>query len=313
MKKTICVIIICLLLPVLFLSSCGSAESNDKEKLSIVCTGFASYDWISNILGENSGRWELIRLNKNGSDMHSYQPSAADVAAISNCDLLVCTGGISEEWLSRLTGSGSDFNGKVYDMMGSVSQDGHDHGHDDGVCHLDEHIWLSPEKAIALCSGLAEEIISVDASGKEVYEKNLLSYTDKLKSLDAAYKYTIGSFENKILIFADRFPFHYLTEDYGLSYFAAFPGCSAETEASFDTVISLAEKAVESRVPALIITERSDDDIAEAIIKTSGKNDIKIYEMNSLQAVSDKDVSGGLTYIGAMEKNLEVIEKALSR
>lgn len=298
-------------------SGSGADKSGKEEKLSVVCTSFAAYDWVCNITGSTdisstiaAEKWEITRLNENGADMHSYQPSAKDIALISKCDLLVYTGGISEDWLTKL--AGDDFKGRVYNMMKSTDEAGHDHSHEDGeVCSLDEHIWLSPERAAEFCSELAEEISSVDPSSSETYEKNALIYADKLKALDMSYKDAIRSLKGDTLIFADRFPFHYLTEDYGLSYFAAFPGCSAETEASFDTVISLAEKVNELNVPALIITEHSSDSVAETIIKTAGRDDVKIYEMNSLQAVSREDVENGLTYIGAMEDNLAVIKKAL--
>lgn len=301
-------------LPAMSLSACvrEPAEAQDDRPV-IVCTSFAAYDWVQNILGARAGDWQLIRINDKGADMHSYQPSARDIAAITGCDLLVYTGGLSEEWLLELTCSESGFTGRVYSLMAAETAPGHDHDHHEGeVCQLDEHIWLSPQNALGYCRELADVIAALDPEHSREYLGNAASYLEKLKALDEEYRQVIASCPGDSLIFADRFPFIYLVEDYGLSYYAAFPGCSAETEASFATIIELADKLNELESDALIITEHSSDDIARAIINAAGRDDVAVYEMNSLQSVSQKDVAGGLTYLGAMEENLRVITKALN-
>lgn len=312
-KKAACILMF-LILFTFFLSfsltSCSSAD--DEQKPSIVCTSFAAYDWILNVLGKESDNWQVIRLNNNGADMHSYQPSAKDIAAISECDILIYTGGLSEEWLVKLTGSDSEFDGIVYSLIDATEEEGHDHSHDGEVCNLDEHVWLSPKNAIHYLNELTQVISGADPDNEISYRTNAQEYIQKLSALDMSYQETISSSKSNTLIFADRFPFSYLVEDYGISYYAAFPGCSAETEASFDTIISLAEKVNELNIHALIITEHSSDSIAKSIISTAGRDDITIYQMNSLQAVSDNDIKDGITYLSAMEQNLDVIKKALN-
>ena len=301
-------------LPAMSLAACTRepAKAQDDRPV-IVCTSFAAYDWVQNILGVRAGDWQLIRINDQGADMHSYQPSARDIAAITGCDLLVYTGGLSEEWLLELTGPESGFAGRVYSLMAAETAPGHDHDHHEGeVCELDEHIWLSPQNALDYCRELADVIAALDPEHSREYLDNAASYLEKLTALDEEYRQVIASCPGDSLIFADRFPFIYLVEDYGLSYYAAFPGCSAETEASFATIIELADKLNELESDALIITEHSSDDIARAIINAAGRDDVAIYEMNSLQSVSNRDVAGGLTYLGAMEENLRVLAKALN-
>ena len=320
-KKIIYILISLLLIFSLSLCvSCSVAKDDSRsqnqsalkdDKPSIVCTSFAAYDWVNNILGDESENWQVIRLNNNGADMHSYQPSAKDIAAITQCDILIYTGGLSEEWLSKLTDDESDFKGQVYSLIEATDEEGHDHSHDGEVCQLDEHVWLSPKNAAQFCQELVQIISQADPSHEETYKSNGRQYAEKLYTLDQSYQDVINSCENNTLIFADRFPFHYLVEDYGLSYYAAFPGCSAETEASFDTIISLAEKLNQLDIHALIITEHSSDSIARSIKNTAGRDDVKIYEMNSLQSVSDDDVKDGITYLGVMEANLNVIQQAL--
>lgn len=309
MKKTICTLI---MLSILIAFSCSCTSSNpdivNNDKPTIVCTSFASYDWICNILGEKKSEWNLVRLNESGTDMHSFQPSAKDITYIADSDLLVFTGGISEEWIDETTNSASDYDGIVYSLIGEE----HDHSHDEGICEIDEHIWLSPKNAIVFCEELAKQISIIDPSGEEQYMNNADIYIEKLKNIDNEYEQALKECKNKTVIFADRFPFHYLTEDYGISYYAAFPGCSAETEASFETVIYLSEKANELNIPALLITEHSSDSIAQTIINTSGRDNMEIFELNSMQSVNEQDIKNNITYISVMENNLNVLKKVLN-
>ncbi|MBQ9960841.1 MAG: zinc ABC transporter substrate-binding protein [Firmicutes bacterium] len=322
MKKVILALLMALLL-----TGCSPTDTIISDKPTIVCTGFSQYDWVLNILGEEANNWNLIRLNEGGADMHSYQPNAKDMARIINADLIVYTGGLSEEWIVEVIEENKNFKGEAYCLLdeghaldevtveGMFSKGhGHDHDHEnthedhEESCQLDEHIWLSLDNAKNFCSDLAEIIGLLDKTNAKTYVSNASAYILQLETLEQKYTDSLSNTNNHTLIFADRFPFLYLAEDFGLEYFAAFPGCSAETEASFDTIIFLADKLKEHKLPALLITESSQDKVAKTIIKTAGLDDTEIVRLNSLQSVTDTET----TYIGAMEKNLEVLLKVLN-
>lgn len=314
--------VILALLMVLLLTGCSPSAITESDKPTIVCTGFSQYDWVLNILGEESDNWNVIRLNERGADMHSYQPSAKDMARIIKADLVIYTGGLSEEWIVEVIEENENFQGKAYCLLEKghaldevttegIFSKGHNHEHHDDhddACELDEHIWLSLHNAKDFCSDLSVILGDLDGANAAVYASNAKTYVSKLDALEQKYENALSATKNHTLIFADRFPFRYLAEDFGLEYYAAFPGCSAETEASFDTIIFLAEELKEHKLPALLITESSQDKVAKTIIKTSGLESTEILRLNSLQSVTDTET----TYIGAMEENLKVLLKVLN-
>ena len=305
------------LLMIFLLAGCSPKTDDSDASPTIVCTGFAQYEWVMNILGDESGNWNVIRLNEKGADMHSYQPSARDMVNIVSADLIVYTGGSSEDWIIDVIEENEDFGGTAYcllehghalDEASHGHEDEHEHEHDEEHCLLDEHIWLSPKNAMIFIEELAHILSGIDPSKADLYESNAASYISSLEDLDCQYAQTLSNTKYHTLIFADRFPFLYLAEDYGLEYYAAFPGCSAETEASFDTIIFLSDKLKESGLSALLITESSQESMANTIIKTSGLESTKIYRLNSLQSVTDTQT----TYLGVMEQNLQVLMEVLN-
>lgn len=309
MKKFFVTACVCLL--ICMLAACGEpGNSQGGEKPTVVCTGFAQYDWVRNLLGDEAEEWNIIRINDKGTDMHSYQPTTQDIVTITNCDLILYTGGISEEWVEDIIKDDTSFSGKVYELLehGEIKMveehEGHSHNEED------EHIWLSLDDAIKFCDEIAQLLSAIDEEHSEEYEANCKEYERKLKDLDEKYETFISEASKKVVVFADRFPFRYLMEDYGLTYFAAFPGCSAETEASFETIVFLADKLDEYDLDYLVITEGGDESIAETVIKNSRKKDTKILRMNSMQSVSSKDTE--LSYIAIAESNLQVLQEALS-
>ena len=184
---------------------------------------------------------------------------------------------------------------------------GHDHGEE-----KDEHVWLSLKNAQALCVTLADALCAIDPDNKNTYIANAAAYRDKLAALDADYKAAVDAASNKTVLFGDRFPFRYLVDDYGLRYYAAFAGCSAETEASFETVSFLAKKVDELGLPCVLTIEGAQHRIAETIVQnTAGKNQ-KVLTMDSMQSTNSKDVANGTTYLSVMESNLDVLKQALN-
>lgn len=186
--------------------------------------------------------------------------------------------------------------------------EGH-HNHDHDHHHEDEHVWLSIKNAQEICKAISKKLSEIDSNNKFLYEKNLNNYLQKLNELDNEYAKEINSSKDKTLIFADRFPFRYLTEDYDLDYYAAFTGCSADAEASFDTIVYLVKKLDELNINSVFTLTDSDGKIANTIIENS-KKDIKILKLNSMESVN-KDQAQESTYIGYMKDNLKSIVEGL--
>jgi len=320
------------------LFSCAFAAS----KKSIVCATYPEYDWVMNILGDKAASFNVTLLQNNGTDLHSYQASIKDIAKISVCDMLVFVGGESDEWVEKAVAEAKNKNMFVVNMMEALGDKvkeeeivegmqaekeeeedehehehaDHDHDHDDHHHHhdeveYDEHVWLSLRNAAALVQTLAQKISELDSANAAVYKANAASYAKELLDLDAQCKKAVAAAAKKTILFGDRFPFRYLTDDYNLKYYAAFVGCSAETEASFETVIFLAKKVDELGLNAVLTIEKSDKKIAKTIVSNTKKKSAEILEMDSLQSITQKDIKAGRSYLSAMKKNLEVLKKAL--
>lgn len=319
------------------LFSCAFAAS----KKSIVCATYPEYDWVMNILGDKAASFNVTLLQNNGTDLHSYQASIKDIAKISVCDMLVFVGGESDEWVEKAVAEAKNKNMIVVNMMEYLGdkvkeeeivegmqaeeEDEHEHehaDHDDDQDHkghhhhhdeveYDEHVWLSLRNAAALVEALAQKISELDSANAAAYKANAASYAKELLDLDAQYKAAVAAAAKKTILFGDRFPFRYLADDYNLKYYAAFVGCSAETEASFETVIFLAKKVDELGLNAVLTIEKSDKKIAKTIVSNTKKKSAEILEMDSLQSITQKDIKAGRSYLSAMKKNLEVLKKAL--
>lgn len=277
--------------------------------MNVLCTVFPLYDWARNIAGNTA---EVSLLNENGADMHSYQPTAADIVKLHSCDILIYTGGESEKWVAEVIKQSYNENLKalnLIELLGDRAVTEREEGAErrENGDETDEHIWLSLKNAEILTDKIAAALSGADNKNKDIYKANAAKYAERLTALDNEYTEALKNAEHKTLIFADRFPFRYFTEDYGLDYYAAFPGCSAETEASFETVIFLAKKADENG-DCIFITETSNGDIARAVNRNTAKKNKKILTLDSMQSVRKKDIKNGMTYISVMQKNLETLK-----
>ena len=184
----------------------------------------------------------------------------------------------------------------------------HDHEHEE---EMDEHVWLSLNNASFLCDVIAEQLKTLDPEHADSYAANVSAYKEKLSELDGQYRAAVEASSVDTLLFGDRFPFRYLVDDYGLSYYAAFAGCSAESEASFETIVFLAEKTDELKLPAIMTIEGKTHRIAETVRDNTASKDQKILTLDSLQSVTSEDVKAGTTYLSVMQSNLEVLKEAL--
>ena len=327
MKKFISLLLAMLLaLPCAAGVMCGCAAAEEAGGLRIVCTVFPLYDWMRELTA-GSEDVELVLIADNGVDMHSYQPTTGDIVDISTCDMLVYVGGQSDEWVDEIAArSGNDhmLAADLLDMLGdralcaSSREHDHDTGDDHGHDHhhhdhdaKDEHIWLSAVNAAVLCDGLTEMLCDLDSSNAELYRSNAEGYIARINELDGQYRSAAENAGKEALLFADRFPFRYLANDYDLSYHAAFDGCEAETEASFETVAHLAAELDDHDLDCVLMIEGSEDRLARTIIESSGRSDREILVLDSMQSVSRENIAGGTTWLGVMEDNLRVLEQAL--
>ncbi len=303
-----------LLTSILFtgITACEKKEKNN-EKINIVCTMFPQYDWTRELIKGVEDKIELVLLVDNGADIHSYQPTAEDILVLGNCDMAIYTNGVSDEWVAEAIKK-SQNSIKQIKMMDIACENEHEEEHvlSGEHYHEDEHVWLSLENAEEICEEIAQGLIEIDAERGEIYKNNLKSYTKKLEALDNEYEKEIKKANNKTLLFADRFPFAHLVEDYDLSYYAAFPGCSAESEASFEVVAHLAEKMEKENLPAAIVIDNGNDRLAKTIIENTKSKNAKIITMKSMQSVKKEEIEDKITYIGIMEENLEALKVALN-
>lgn len=330
MKKYISVLLAAIIM-VSCLSACGSSDVSKvaaSEKLQIVTTIFPEYDWVMNVLGDKAPGAEVTMLLDNGVDLHSYQPTANDILKISGCDLFIYVGGESDEWVEDALKEATNKDMVVIDLLdalgtgvkeeevvqGMQGEDEEEHEHEDGEEEIeyDEHVWLSLRNTAILTEKISNALQTIDKENAESYIANAQEYISKLNNLDKKYQDVVASASQKTLLFGDRFPFRYMVDDYGLSYYAAFVGCSAETEASFKTISFLAGKVDELSLNCVMTIEGADHKIAETIVQNTEGKDQKILTMDSMQSTTSKDVQGGTTYLGIMERNLDVLTKALN-
>ncbi len=305
------------------LSSCATVTDPAEDGvLTVVATSFAGYDFARQILRDAPAETvKLVLLGKPGQDMHSYEATAADMTTLATADVVVCLGGPSETWLDATLKSA--MNEKVLRVtmtevvetmdktptegMDTNDHTGHDHtaGESCGLIGTDEHVWLSPQNAVTIASAIGDALGRADAPNAALYAAATATYTAELDSLWTDYTSMAKTAARKTLLIADRYPFAYLVRDLGLDCFAAFPGCSSETSASFETQTFLIEKAKELALPYIFIIDGSDGKVAEVIAAESGAG---VLTLDSCQVVTDRDK----TYIGIMRENLENLKKALN-
>ncbi|MCI7511667.1 MAG: metal ABC transporter substrate-binding protein [Firmicutes bacterium] len=303
MKRLIAILLcLCLML-------CGCTaqpeKPHDETKLQIVCTSFPAYDFAREIAGD---RAELTLLIKPGSEVHSYEPTPKDMIRIQESDLFICNGGESEQWAKTLVTP--ELN-TIY-MMDCVdtveeSADGI-YNAEDGEPELDEHVWTSPLNAIKISEEICNALCKLDADNAEAYKTNFTAYKAQLMALDREFRQVIKNSGKHTLVFADRFPMRYFALEYGLDCYAAFPGCSSETEPSAKTVAYLIDRVREDKIPAVLYMEFSNQKMADVICEDTGCKKLPFYSAHSVSAEQFKQ---GVSYLDLMRINLNSLKEAL--
>ncbi len=324
--KKITAFVLCILMVCGVFAGCGASNTNTGTgKIKIVTTIFPIYNWVKEIVGDNENV-ELTMLLDKGVDLHSFQPTADDIVKISACDMFIYVGGESDEWVEDALKEATNKNQvsvnllnvlgssvkeeEVKEGMEAEHEEEGEHEHEEEP-EYDEHVWLSIKNAKVLCEKISAELCKLDATNKEAYQSNTTAYTAKLDSLDKEYEAAVKNAGVKTVLFGDRFPFRYLVDDYGLDYYAAFVGCSAESEASFETIVFLAKKVDELGLKAICQIESSDGKIAKTIRDNTNSKNQEILTLDSLQSTTGEQAKSGKTYLSAMQSNLEILKNAL--
>ncbi len=324
-------------------------DAHDTGKKSIIAASFAEYDWVRHILGEKSDQFNLTMLIGEGADLHSYTPSVADIAKIAKADLLIHNGGVSDTWVGKVQQQAINKDLKTISLMQSLGiksaahaqaahgaqcgatcshtipheHSGHQcgstcshaipHGQPGHQCstdpEYDEHVWLSLRHAMIVCERLEDEISRLDPVHAAIYEKNKQLYIQSLKQLDERYAALFKEQKRDTVIIADRFPFRYLLKDYHIKHETAFEGCSADVNASFETIARLGERTKALDIKTILILEDGQRDLARSVIKQSGKQDVEIKTLSSIEAIDNRSAS----YLTHMEGNLKTLLHALSQ
>ncbi len=311
------------ILPLVTLASCGENPAADNGKINVVCTIFPCYDWTRQVVGDTENV-DITYLLDDGSDLHSFQPTAEDMIKISDCDVFVYVGGESDQWVEKALENARNKDMKILRLMDGLTdyltesensenvaehhnhEEHEEHDHHESV--YDEHIWLSLNNAQMCVSEISTALSAADSENADTYSENASAYSTELQLLDRSFHMMFDE-KPHTLIFGDQFPFIYFTECYGLDYFAAFSGCSADTESSFETITFLAEKVDELKAETVFAIENSDCTIAEAVISNTADKSQNIAILDSIQSVSQKKIDEGYTYLEAMKKNYDVLKE----
>ncbi|MGN0792486.1 MAG: metal ABC transporter substrate-binding protein [Christensenellales bacterium] len=312
-----------LLLPLLMISALlmGCTTQVEPDGLTIIATSFPSYDFARSVAGD---RANIRMLLSPGAEAHSYEPTPQDIMDIQNCDLFIYSGGENEAWVTDMAASLELDDNKVIAMLNTVTplteetvegmQEERHHLHHDESCRnshdtgYDEHVWTSPKNAALIAKAICDKLCGIDPANASIYSANTAEYERQLFRLDEEFRALVENAPRRTVVFADRFPVRYFTEEYGLEYYAAFPGCSADTEPSAATIAFLIDKVKEKNIPVVFSIELSNGRLASAVSESTGA---KVLTFTSCHNLTREEFEGGATYISLMESNLLNLREAL--
>lgn len=323
-KKVFAILMAVLMIALTFVS-CSSATTNTtskneettkrvaNSKLTVVTTIFAPYDFVRQVAGDTD--IDLTMLLKPGTESHTYEPTSQDIIKIQKCDLFIYVGGENDKWVDNILSS-LDKSVKTIKLLDCVNPEEEEAKEGMQVTEekgdekeWDEHVWTSPKNAITISSKIAAEMEQIDTGNAETYKNNVQKYTEALTDLDNQFKEVVENAKRKTVVFADRFPARYFVEEYGLDYFAAFPGCSSESEASASTVAFLIKKVKAENIPVVFYIELSNEKMADTIVESTNAKKLLFHCCHN---VSKEDFDNGATYLSLMTKNVANLKEALN-
>lgn len=294
------------------LSGCTNNDIDSDDKLNIVTTIYPVYDWVKEVAGDSVNVTYLV---DSGIDLHNYEPSVNDIIEINEADLFIYVGGHSDEWVDDVLNSDTNSLNLMDSLGDYVLYYEHDHHeedeeHDHEEYEEDEHIWMSLNNAMLLVDVISDKLVDLDSDNEDFYVSNANNYIDELASLELEYFEVISNSLLDVIVVADRFSLLYLVTDYGLDYYAAYTGCEAEIEVSFETIIELANVVNENDLKYILILEDGNIDIAETVVDNT--NGVDILEINSMQSITLSEINDEFNYLSIMRSNLDVIKIVLN-
>lgn len=306
------------------LSGCGntkteseSSSNTDTDKISIVATIFPQYDFARQVACDHA---EITMLLSPGAESHSYEPTPQDIIKIQNCDLFIYVGGENDTWVSSIVDS-MDKPIKTLKLMdcvdvveeetveGMEAEEEEKSGSDAEDIEYDEHVWTSPKNAVKIVRKIKEALCEIDSANADAYNANSQSYMEQLNELDSEFQSVVDHATNKTVVFGDRFPLRYFVDTYGLTYYAAFPGCSTDTEPSVSTIAFLIDKVKSENISTVFYIEFSNHQVADSIAEATGA---KTALFQSCHNVSQADLDNGASYLSLMRQNVETLREALN-
>lgn len=313
-KKPLCVVIALVsAFSFLFAVFSGTVTTYQKEKTSVIAVSFAPYDFARQICAD---RADVQMLLAPGEESHTFEPTASDIEKIQKCDVFVYGGGESEEWVKKILSSIDTNKTQIVEMMSvtdvvkeEVKEGMEETDDEEGEEEYDEHVWTSPVNAQKIVKAISKAVCKADGKNSSFYEQNTNEYLRSLKDLDAKFKELCKKNADKYIVVADRFPFRYLADEYSIKYYAAFPGCSAQTEANPVTIAFLCDKVKNEKVPVVFKTDLSVGNVASSVSRQTGA---KVMTLYSCHTISADDFKNGETYVSLMTRNLEALSKAFS-
>ena len=308
----------------LLLSACGQSteEDTDPDQLTVVATVFPAYDFARAVGGDLA---DVQLLLPPGTENHSYEPTPADILAVQDCDLFIYLGGESDTWVETILES-VELRGQTLRMVDCVPlleeetvegmesyEEGHDHDHDEApglgeVVGYDEHVWTSPKNAALITRAVGDKLAELDPANADTYAANSADYAAQIEDLDREFADFFAGVEDRTMVFGDRFPLRYFAEEFNIDYYAAFPGCSTQTEPSAATIAFLTDKVREEQIPTVWYIEFSNHLVADSIAESAG---VKTAMFHTCHNVSADDLAAGATYVSLMEQNLETLRENL--
>lgn len=292
-------------------------EEGKDNKISVVTTTFPQYDFIRQIAGDQV---KLKMLLSPGAESHSYEPTPQDILEVQKSDLFVYVGGDSDQWVNEILQSMDKEKINILTLMDCVTlveeeavegmeAEEEEATEEEEGPEMDEHVWTSPKNAVLIVQKLCDSLCEIDPDHSEYFKTNTKSYIEKLNQLDLEFQEVMKQAVRKEIVVGDRFPFRYFADAYDLSYYAAFPGCSTDTEASAATVAFLIDKVKKDKIPVVFHIELSNEQMCDNICEATGA---KKELLNAVHNISKKDFDAGVTYIDLMEHNVEVLKEALN-
>ena len=313
--------IISLLAALALLLAAVPAMAEAAPALNVVATIYPQYDFVRAVAGD-TGAVNLTMLLRPGAEMHAYEPTPQDIISIQNADLFIYVGGESDVWVDEILSSMPDSGVKALkltDMVPTLEEElvegmqpEAEEANAEGEAEeaeMDEHVWTAPLNAAAMVQGIAVEMAALDPTHANAFATNAAAYVEKLSALDAAFRDVVKNAKRTELIFGDRFAMRYFTHAYGLTYYAAFPGCSGETEPSAQTVAFLLNKVRDDQVPVVLYPELSTHKVADVISEETGVPNRVLYACHNLTA---DEFAAGKTYVDFMTDNLATLKEALN-